>query len=163
MYRRGVRVFGPSEAAYTDVYLHLDDPLFEFRTPKNSPWLTAQECESINAPHRKKYCGKEKRTYAYDPDADAARRNASETLRREPLLRRLYESAAQPFETEVGGFLPTGASPEGLSPTAYDLSYRQTLRAEGKFGEADLVRRVTEGGSVEVRDIPAGTLWFFAE
>lgn len=153
------------EPFYTATYHFQDDPLFEFRTVGDSPWFTKAQCETINAPHRKNFWRKEERTFALDPAAWSARETAWQLLRRETVYRRRHEQPLMAFETVIGGWWPScGADARGeFSQTAKDVAYRARLRAEGKFQEADLVRRVIEGGSIGLADEPAGTLWFFPE
>lgn len=153
------------EPFYTAIYPFRDDPLFEFRTVGNSPWFTKAQCETINAPHRKNFWRKEERTFALDPAAWSAREAAWQLLRREAVYRRRHEQPLVAFETVIGGWWPScgAVAPGEFSQTAKDVVCRACLRAEGEFHEADLVRRVIEGGSVEGIDEPAGTLWFFPE
>lgn len=66
------------------------------------------------------------------------------------------------FECRFGGWLPLGAELAGSpSQTAIDLQYRQECRKNKQFAEADLIRKVVEDGSVEIRDHSDGTLWLF--
>lgn len=156
-------IFSDGEPAYTAIYIFQDDALFRWRTTQNSPWFTAAQCEVINAPHRKKFWRKEARTFAVDSDALAAREAAFVLERREPLFVHRFVAELVPMENAIGGWLPSGANVAGMSQTAIDLAHRQKLRVSGDFQGADLVRKVVEGGCVEVNDLPTGTMWFYAD
>lgn len=81
---------------FTDIYPHMDDPHFVWRTVENSPWFTAKECEAINKPHRKIYWKKEARTFTYDPDAVLARKRAADLLKNEPQRRAAWIAEQRP-------------------------------------------------------------------
>lgn len=99
-------VYGGDGPFFTAIYPFQDDPNFEFRTPQSSPWLTKDECETINAPHRKKFWHKEARTFAGDKDAELARDKADHLLLMEPVYRHRHFHPDQPFRTAFGGYMP---------------------------------------------------------
>lgn len=103
VWNRAERTDGPF---YTEIYPHMDDPCFEWRTVENSPWLTAAQCEVINAPHRKKFWRKEARTFACDKAADDARWRAHVLLCMEPVHKHAYFHPNKPFHNQYGGYVP---------------------------------------------------------
>jgi len=158
-----VSVFCGDVNAYTSIYAFHDDPLFAFRTPVNSPWLTSAECAAVNLPHRKIYWKKETRTFSLDAAAALARNNAFTVLRREPVMKQAWQNPCEIIDTDIGGHLPIGVH---VSEDAFfivtELAERQALKAKKDFASADLIRRVITGGGVEVIDKPTGTYWFYA-
>ncbi len=83
---------------------------------------------------------------------------------REPLLAAVYKNPEVQFETNRGGWIPLTATVLELQgEVASDVFYRNQCRVEGNFEEADLIRRVIEGGSAELQDFSTGTLWIFGK
>ena len=99
-------VWANGEQRWTDIYPFMDNPNFEWRTIENSPWLTEAECETINAPHRKRFWMKEARTFAVDPDARMARNKASDLLNMEPVHKHRYFHPDKSIHTRFGGYVP---------------------------------------------------------
>jgi hypothetical protein len=103
----------------------------------------------------------EARTFRRSPGSEEAREKAYLVERREHILRHAYENVEIPFEDAVGGWLPFNGDPSKMSQTASDIFERQRLKEISAYDDADIIRRVIMGGSVEIRDTASGTFWFF--
>ncbi|MEQ8931233.1 MAG: hypothetical protein RID96_15500 [Nitratireductor sp.] len=137
-----------------------DDPGYSPATADSHPHLSAKQRKTLNAPHGADY--RQRVAVARDCDVSLGDMliNRDEVRRREHIHRVVFDAPDQPYEDDVGGYVPFGAEPRS-GTWGEVVSWRQRYKEAGDFETSDAVRKVLEGGGIDIMDTNQGTLYFF--
>lgn len=160
--RKGYPVLGDLFPLYTQIKPNHADPLFMFRTKENSPWLPDEDIRAFNALYNKTNVGRASVATEFNSYWTGLYEKKYTAQRHEPVYKRWHASPLEAFEIAEGGWVPNGGVLIA-SGTANHIVKRLACKARGDYAAADVIRKIIEDGSVEVRDTMTGTFWFFAE